>query len=102
MIRLHSIGAAAFALFTLALPTYSLMHQPNKLTHFDTRTQLMDVNLAEVVTTAQAQGDGVDGLPTAWCGDEITSDYPNTTTKPQFKVVYAYAVGPPEPLRRLA
>ena len=91
MIRLHSIGAAAFALLTLALPTYALMHQPNKLTHFDTRGQLMDVNLAEVVTTAQAQGDGADGLPTTWCGDEITSDYPNTTTKPQFKVVYAFA-----------
>ncbi len=55
----------------------------------------MDVNLAEVVTTAQAQGDGVDGLPTTWCGDEITSDYPNTTTKPQFKIVYAYAADRP-------
>ena len=95
MIRLHSIGAAAFALLTLALPTYSLMHQPNKLTHFDTRSQLMDVNLAEVVTTAQAQGDGVDGLPTTWCGDEITSDFPNTTTKAQFKVVYAFAADRP-------
>ena len=95
MIRLHSIGAAAFALLTLALPTYALTHQPNKLTHFDTRSQLMDVNLAEVVTTAQAQGDGVDGLPTTWCGDEITSDYPNTTTKPQFKVVYAFAADRP-------
>ena len=50
---------------------------------------------AEVVTTAQAQGDGVDGLPTSWCGDEITSDYPNTTTKAQFKVVYAFAADRP-------
>ena len=33
------------------------------LTHLDTRGQLQDVNLAEVVTTAQAQADGADGLP---------------------------------------
>ncbi len=91
MIRLHAIGAAVFALVTLALPTYALTHQPTRLTHFDTRSQLMDVNLAEVVSTAQAQGDGFDGLPTTWCGDEIRSDYPNTTTKPAFKVVYAFA-----------
>ena len=28
----------------------------------------------KVVTTAQAQGDGADGLPMAWCGDETGSD----------------------------
>ncbi|HEX6022313.1 MAG TPA: hypothetical protein VFZ00_09985 [Solirubrobacter sp.] len=80
-----------FALATLALPTYALTHQPTRLTHFDTRGQLQDVNLAEVVSTAQAQGDGADGLPTAWCGDELRSNYPDTTAKPAFKVVYAYA-----------
>src|SRR5215218_3874050 len=95
MIRLPSIGAAAFALATLALPTFALTHGPERLTHFDTRGQLMDVNLAEVVTTAQAQGDGADGLPTAWCGDDIGSDYPNGTTKPQFKLVYAFAADRP-------
>ena len=64
MIRLPAIGAAVFALATLALPTFALPHKtPDKLTHLDTRSQLQDVNLAEVVTTAQAQGDGADGLP---------------------------------------
>jgi hypothetical protein len=95
MPRLHAIGATIFALATLVLPTYALTHQPTRLTHFDTRSQLMDVNLAEVVSVAQAQGDGVDGLPIAWCGDEIRSDYPNTTTKPAFKIVYAYAADRP-------
>ena len=96
MIRLHAIGAAVFALATLALPTFALTHQPSELTHFDTRSQLQDVNLAEVVTTAQAQGDGADGLPTTWCGDETGADNAeHARPRPQFKVVYAYAADRP-------
>ena len=100
MIRLPAIGAAAFALPMLALPTFAMPHQPADLfTHRDTRGQLQDVSLAEVVTTAQAQGDGADGLPTTWCGDETdgrqhrNAVYP--VTKAQFKVVYAYAADRP-------
>jgi len=100
MIRLHSIGAAVFALATLALPTYALQHQSGeRLTHLDTRGQLQDVNLAEVVVTAQAAADGADGLPTSWCGEDRTTD--NTAnaatpaTKAQFKVVYAFAADRP-------
>src|SRR3954463_6190478 len=100
MIRLPAIGAAAFALAMLALPTFALPHKSaDKLTHLDTRTQLMDVNLAEVVTTAQSQGDGSAALPTTWCGTELTTD--NTanaatpSSKAQFKVVYAYAADRP-------
>src|SRR3954447_3247936 len=100
MIRLPALGAAVIALATLALPTFALPHQPaDKLTHRDTRTQLRDVNLADVVTTAQAQGDGIDGLPTTWCGTDLATD--NTAnaatpaTKAQFKVVYAYAADRP-------
>ena len=45
------------------------------MTHRDTRTQLQDVNLADVVSTAQAAaGDGADGLPTTWCGAETGGD----------------------------
>ena len=98
MIRLNAFGAAAFALATLALPTFALStasKKPELVTHRDTRGQLQDVNLAEVVATAQAQGDGADGLPTTWCGTELTTDNTaNAATpanKPQFKVVYAYA-----------
>jgi len=93
-IRLHVIGALAFALGMLALPTFALPHKPaDLLTHRDTRSQLQDVNLAEVVQTAQAQGDGADGLPTRWCGNETAGDNPPVTpaSKAQFKVVYAYA-----------
>ena len=70
----------------------------NKLTHADTRGQLQDVNLAEVVVTAEAQSDTA-GLPTTWCGNETTVD--NTANaalavgKPQFKLVYAYAADRP-------
>ena len=100
MIRLHSIGAAVFALATLALPTYALQHQSGeRLTHLDTRGQLQDVNLAEVVVTAQAAADGAAGLPTTWCGEDRATD--NTAnaatpaTKAQFKVVYAFAADRP-------
>ena len=84
----------------LALPTFALPHKdPNLLTHRDTRTQLQDVNLAEVVTTAQAAaGDGADGLPTTWCGNETGGDNAARRAPPakaQFKVVYAYAADRP-------
>jgi len=99
MIRLRPIGAAAFALALLALPTFGVPHSdPNVLTHRDTRTQLQDVNLADVVTTAQAAaGDGADGLPTTWCGNETGGDNGAVTpaTKAQFKLVYAYAADRP-------
>jgi hypothetical protein len=100
MIRLPAIGAAAFAVATLALPTFALSHkQPSLLTHLDTRTQLQDVNLAEVVSTAQAAaGDGSDGLPTTWCGNETAGDNAPVTpvARAQFKVVYAYAADRPD------
>src|SRR3954449_1494248 len=96
MIRLPAIGAAAFALATLALPTFALTHAPaERLTHRDTRGQLQDVNLAEVVSTAQAQGDGADGLPTTWCGQETTANNGGDPAKAYFKVVYAYAADRP-------
>src|SRR4051812_9876404 len=99
MIRLRPFGAAAFALALLALPTFGMPHSdPNLLTHRDTRTQLGDVNLAEVVSTAQAAaGDGSDGLPTTWCGSETGGDNGAVTpaAKAQFKVVYAYAADRP-------
>src|ERR1700754_3048494 len=95
MNRVRPIGAALFALAMLALPTFAVPHKdPNLLTHRDTRTQLQDVDLADVVETAQAAaGDGTDGLPTTWCGDETGADNPPVTplAKAQFKVVYAYA-----------
>jgi hypothetical protein len=57
---------------------------------------LQDVNLADVVQTADAQGDSGDSLPTAWCGDETTANNADTSeTKAQFKVVYAYAADRP-------
>ena len=100
MIRLNSIGAAVFALATLALPTFAMTHSaPEKLTHLDTRGQLQDVNLAEVVATAQAAANDGDGIPTAWCGEDRTTD--NTAnavfpaSKAQFKVVYAFAADRP-------
>jgi hypothetical protein len=99
MIRLRPIGAAAFALALLALPTFGMPDKdPNLLTHRDTRTQLGDVNLADVVATAQAAaGDGSDGLPTTWCGNETGGDNGPVTpaAKAQFKVVYAYAADRP-------
>src|SRR5690349_18667731 len=100
MIRLRPLGAAAFALALLALPTFGVPHKdPNLLTHRDTRTQLQDVNLADVVSTAQAAaGDGSDGLPTTWCGTETGGDNGPVTpvTKAQFKLVYAYAADRPD------
>src|SRR4051794_7722149 len=104
MIRRPAIGAVAFALLMLALPTFAVPHKnPDRLTHLDTRTQLQDVNLADVVTTAQAAaGDGSDGLPTAWCGSETGGDNgPVTpTAKAPFKGVYAYAPHRPHPFAR--
>ncbi len=96
----HAIGPALLALAMLALPTFALPERDSaRLTHFDTRSQLQDVNLAEVVTIAQAQGDGSDGLPTTWCGDETTVDnVANAATPPakaQFKLVYAFAADRP-------
>src|SRR3954468_2328377 len=97
MIRLPAIGAAVFALATLALPTFALtQHRDARLTHRDTRGQLQDVNLAKVVSTAQAQGDGADGIPTAWCGDETTGNNGGDPSKAFFKVVYAYAADRPD------
>src|SRR3954465_5019503 len=100
MIRLRPIGAVAFALALLALPTFAVPHKdPNVLTHRDTRTELQDVNLADVVETARAAaGDGADGLPPAWGGNETAGDYPAVVpvTKAQFKVVYAYAADQPD------
>jgi hypothetical protein len=101
MLRLPALGAAVFALAALALPSFALPHaDPTLLTHRDTRGQLQDVNLAEVVTTAQAQGDGADGLPVQWCGDETTAnntaDAVTPAAKAQFKVVYAYAADRPD------
>src|SRR3954452_18929239 len=99
MIRLRPLGAAAFTLAVLALPTFGVPHKdPDLLTHRDTRTQLGDVNLAEVVSTAQAAaGDGSDGLPTTWCGSETGGEHGAVTpaAKAQFKVVYAYAADRP-------
>jgi hypothetical protein len=98
MIRLPALGALAFALATLSLPTLALTHDgtEGRITHRDTRGQLQDVNLAEVVTTAQAQGDGADGLPMAWCGDETGSDNGGNPSRAYFKVVYAYAADRPD------
>src|SRR4051812_27084028 len=100
MIRFRPLGAAAFALAVLALPTFAVPHKdPNLLTHRDTRSQLQDVDLADVVTTAQAAaGDGTDGLPTAWCGTETGADNAAVTpvAKAQFKVVYAFAADQPD------
>ena len=100
--RLHALGATLFALTTLALPTYALTHTaPDqiRITHRDTRGQLQDVNLAEVVATANDQSGGSDGLPTTWCGNETTADdTANAATppsRPQFKLVYAYAADRP-------
>src|SRR3954471_16172680 len=99
MIRRPAIGAALFALLMLALPTFAVSHKdPNLLTHRDTRSQLGDVNLADVVSTAQAAaGDGADGLPTTWCGNETAGDNGAVApgTKAQVKVVYAYAADRP-------
>src|SRR4051794_15861081 len=100
--RLPALGAVAFALALLALPTFATPHRPaGLLTHRDTRGQLQEVNLADVVATAQAQADGgADGLPTTWCGDETgadnTANAATPATKAQFKVVYAYAADRPD------
>jgi hypothetical protein len=95
MIRLNTLGATVFALASLTLPTLAFTQaEPQKLTHSDVRNRLQDVNLAEVVQTVQA-ADGAAGLPTAWCGEDRTTDYPAATTKAQFKVVYAFAADRP-------
>ena len=101
MIRLPAIGAAVFALGMLALPTFALpAKDENKLTHADTRGQLQDVNLAEVVSTAQAperrrrracRRPGAATRPTV---DNIANAAPRRR-KPQFKLVYAYAADRP-------
>jgi hypothetical protein len=101
MLRLPAAGAVVFALAAVALPTLARPHaEPGRVTHRDTRGLLQDVNLADVVTTAQAQGAGADGLPVQWCGDETTSNNTaNAVTaaaKAQFKVVYAYAADRPD------
>ncbi|HEY6886491.1 MAG TPA: hypothetical protein VI300_01890 [Solirubrobacter sp.] len=101
MIRLSALGAALFSLAALALPTFAPPHtNPDVLTHRDTRGQLQEVNLAEVVQNADAQGDSGDSLPTAWCGDETdaddTANAATPATKAQFKVVYAYAADRPD------
>ena len=102
MIRLPSaLRAAAFGLAVLAVPTFAFpKHDPNVLTHRDTRGEMQQVNLAEVVSTAQEQtGDGPDGLPTTWCGDETGANGTANATpaaKAQFKVVYAYAADRPD------
>src|SRR3954447_15367289 len=100
MIRLPAAGAFLFALAALALPTLGMPHQnPDLLTHADTRGQLQDVDLAEVVSTAEAQSDA-DGLPVKWCGDETgannTANAATPAAKAQFKVVYAYAADRPD------
>ena len=100
MIRLPAAGAVLFSLAALALPTFALPHKdPNRLTHADTRGQLQEVNLAEVVSVAEAQSDA-DGLPVKWCGDETGSndiaDAATAGAKAQFKVVYAYAADRPD------
>jgi hypothetical protein len=102
MPRLPAIGSAAFALALLALPTFAVPHDPGTITHRDTRGEIQEVHLADVVSTAQAQADGsgADSLPTAWCGDELTSDdtahAATPVSAPQFKVVYAYAADRPD------
>src|SRR4051812_650695 len=97
MFRLHHIGAAAFALAALALPTFALPHPAqDRLVHRDTRGELQEVNLAQVVMTAQDQSSGSNGLPTTWCGDETTSDVGAPSAQAQFKVVYAYAADRPD------
>jgi len=100
MIRLPAAGAFFFALAALALPTLGLPHKdPHVLTHADTRDQLQDVDLADVVSTAEAQSDA-DGLPVKWCGDETgsnnTANAATPASKAQFKVVYAYAADRPD------
>src|SRR4051812_6000871 len=95
--RLNAIGAAAFTLAGLALPTFALPHKPDDmLIHRDTRGELQDVNLADVVATAQDQGSGADGLPTTWCGGETGDDQGVAPGRPYFKVVYAYAADRPD------
>jgi hypothetical protein len=103
MIRLPALGAAAAVLALFALPTFATPHakDPGAIDHRDTRGEIQDVDLADVVTTAQAQGaDGADGLPTTWCGDETaaddTVDAVTPASKAQFKLVYAFAADRPD------
>ncbi len=99
MLRLPAIGAVLVPLALLALATFGTPHRPNVSVHRDTRGQLQDVDLASVVQTAQADSTA-DGLPTTWCGDELTgNDTAHAATPanaPQFKLVYAYAADRPD------
>src|ERR1700755_3149330 len=99
MVRLPALGAVLVPLALLGLATFGTPHRPNVSVHRDTRGQLQDVDLADVVQTAQADSTD-DGLPTAWCGDELTgNDTAHAATPasaPQFKVVYAYAADRPD------
>jgi hypothetical protein len=100
MLRLPALGAVLFALAALGLPTFALPHRrADLLTHRDTRGQLQDVDLADVVGTAEAQSDA-DSLPVQWCGDETTGDdtahAATPASRPQFKLVYAYAADQPD------
>src|SRR4051794_35287486 len=97
---LRRLAPIAFALATLALPTLALPHGSDVAVHRDTRGELAAVNLADVVSTAQAQSDGADGLPVRWCGTETTGDdtahAATPAAKAQFKVVYAFAADRPD------
>src|ERR1700749_5117865 len=102
MLRLPAIGAVLVPLALLALATFGTpRHQlpAGVSVHRDTRGQLQYVDLADVVQTAQADSTD-DGLPTTWCGDELTgNDTAHAATPasaPQFKVVYAYAADRPD------
>src|SRR4051794_23133419 len=99
MLRLPAIGAVVLALPLLALATFGTPQRSGVSVHRDTRGQLQDVDLAGVVATAQADTNA-DGLPTTWCGDELTgNDTAHAATPagaPQFKVVYAYATDRPD------
>jgi hypothetical protein len=58
--------------------------------HGDSRAELARMDVAGVVAALDASA----GLPTAWCGDRVTSDSPGADVSlPRFKVVYAYAAG---------
>jgi hypothetical protein len=102
MVRKPAIGAVLFSLAALALPTLATPHRNSSfwLTHRDTRGQLQDVDLAEVVQTAEAAQEDSSSLPTAWCGEETaantTANAATPATKAQFKVVYAYAADRPD------
>jgi hypothetical protein len=99
MLRLPAIGAVLLALPALALATAGTPKRSDVSVHRDTRGELQDVDLAGVVATAQADTNA-DGLPTTWCGDELTTNDTAHAATPagaaQFKVVYAYAADRPD------